>query len=53
MTQLVTLYIIIAALMFAPVFLHRIALADFPVWRMVTQVMEPVNFLENLASSHH
>ena len=49
LTRLVTLYIIIAVLMFALVLLCRITLADFPVWRMATQVMMPVIFLGSLA----
>jgi hypothetical protein len=49
LTRLVTLYLIIAVLMFALVLLCRITLADFPVWRMTTQVMMPVIFLGSLA----
>jgi len=49
LTRLVTLYIIIAVMMFALVLLCRITLADFPVWRMATQVMMPVIFLGSLA----
>ena len=49
LTRLVTLYIIIAVMMFALVLLCRIALADFPVWRMVAHVMMPVIFLGSLA----
>ena len=49
LTRLVTLYIIIAALMFALVLLCRITLADFPVWRMVYHVMMPLIFLGSLA----
>lgn len=49
LTRLVTLYIIIGVLMFALVLLCRIALADFPVWRMASQVMMPVIFLGSLA----
>jgi hypothetical protein len=49
LTRLVTLYIIIAFLMFALVLLCRIALADFPVWRMVSHVMMPIIFLGSLA----
>ena len=47
--RLVTLYLIIAAMMFALVLLCRITLADFPVWRMVFHVMMPVIFLGSLA----
>ena len=49
LTRLVTLYIIIAVMMFALVLLCRITLADFPVWRMVFHVMMPVIFLGSLA----
>jgi hypothetical protein len=49
LTRLATLYLIIAALMFALVLLCRITLADFPVWRMTAQVMMPVIFLGSLA----
>jgi hypothetical protein len=49
LTRLVTLYIIIAVMMFALVVLCRITLADFPVWRMVFHVMMPVIFLGSLA----
>ena len=49
LTRLVTLYLIIAVMMFALVLLCRITLADFPVWRMTTQVMMPVIFLGSLA----
>lgn len=49
LTRLVTLYIIIAVIMFALVLLCRITLADFPVWRMVSHVMMPVIFLGSLA----
>ena len=49
LTRLVTLYLIIAALMFALVLLCRVTLADFPVWRMTFQVMMPVIFLGSLA----
>jgi len=49
LTRLVTLYLIIAVMMFALVLLCRITLADFPVWRMVSHVMMPVIFLGSLA----
>ena len=49
LTRLVTLYIIIAVMMFALVLLCRITLADFPVWRMVFHVMMPIVFLGSLA----
>jgi len=49
LTRLVTLYIIIAVMMFALVLLCRITLADFPVWQMVFHVMMPVIFLGSLA----
>jgi hypothetical protein len=49
LTRLVTLYIIIALLMFVLVLLCRITLADFPIWRMVYHVMMPVIFLGSLA----
>ena len=49
LTRLVTLYIIIAVIMFALVLLCRITLADFPIWRMVSHVMIPVIFLGSLA----
>ncbi|MGB2906628.1 MAG: hypothetical protein WBB73_05990 [Candidatus Aminicenantaceae bacterium] len=49
LTRLVTLYLIIATIVFALVLLCRITLADFPVWRMVSQVMMPVIFLGSLA----
>jgi len=49
LTRLVTLYIIIAVMMFALVLLCRITLADFPVWRMVYHVMMPIFFLGSLA----
>ena len=49
LTRLVTLYIIIAVLMFILVLLCRITLADFPIWRMVYHVMMPVIFLGSLA----
>ncbi|MBW2614558.1 MAG: hypothetical protein JRD02_00060 [Deltaproteobacteria bacterium] len=49
LTRLVTLYIIIAVMMFALVLLCRLTLADFPIWRMVFHVMIPVIFLGSLA----
>jgi len=49
LTRLVTLYIIIAVLMFVLVLLCRITLADFPLWRMVYHVMMPIIFLGSLA----
>jgi len=48
LARLVTLYIIIAVIMFALVLLCRITLADYPVWRMVAHVMMPVIFLGSL-----
>jgi len=49
LTRMVTLYIIIAGIMLILVILCKITLADFPVWRMVYQVMLPVVFLGSLA----
>ena len=49
LTRLVSLYLIIAGLMFGLVLLCRIALADFPLWRMTFHVMMPLVFLGSLA----
>jgi len=49
LARLVTLYVIIAVLMLALVLLCRLTLADFPVGRMVFQVMMPLIFLGSLA----
>ena len=49
LARLVTLYVIVAGLMLVLVLLCRLTLADFPVGRMVFQVMMPLMFLGCLA----